>query len=135
MNALFCAMSPRLWAATLSPRILVVDDDKSARISLLGALTLAGFQTLSASTIAGAAELLAFQPDVVLVNLKLPDGHGSNLLRRVRFRDDVTAVGLLIPADSNPPGLGSCRPDAVFRKPLDLPDLLMWLTDPQPRSW
>jgi DNA-binding response OmpR family regulator len=114
--------------------VLVVEDDATARSSMLRVLTLAGFRTLAASTLAGAYEHLPFQPDVVLTDLSLPDGNGTSLIRRIRDRKEPIAIGVVTGADDALLHVAaSLQPDAIFRKPVDVPQLIAWLNDPVPR--
>src|SRR5262247_1575504 len=62
-------------------RALVVDDDLSFRLGVAELVQREGFQTGTAGDLAGAREQLASDPpDVVLVDLMLPDGSGLDLL-------------------------------------------------------
>ena len=127
--------SPRRHVSQLARRVLVVEDDALVRNALVRLLTLRGFETLSASTLAGGLEQLAFRPDVVLTDLHLPDGNGVDLLHRVRCRDGATAVAVITGADdATVASVRPLRPDAVFRKPFDAGELMRWLDDPRPRG-
>ena len=63
-------------------RALVVDDDLGFRMAVAELVGREGFQTITAASLAEAREQLAGDPpDVVLVDLMLPDGSGLDLLR------------------------------------------------------
>lgn len=67
-------------------RILIVDDESSLRTALFRVLDRQGFQVITAST-QKEAELLAGsdQPlDLAIVDLRLPDGDGIDLMTRLR---------------------------------------------------
>ena len=131
---MFFAVSPRLCVPSLARRVLVVEDDQSTRGALLRLLTIGGFQTLVAATFAGGCEQLAFQPDVVLTDLMLPDGCGLELIRRIRQRDETAVVAVLTAGnDTLVAEAMALEPDALFRKPFDANALLAWLADPRPR--
>jgi DNA-binding response OmpR family regulator len=73
--------------------ILVVDGDASARTDIRGACEHAGYQVLEAET--GADGLRQHQdarPSVVLLELTLPDGPGSDVCRELRKTDAVVPV-------------------------------------------
>ena len=63
------------------PRALIVDDDTEIRDALAEVAGLEGFETATAGSLAEARQRLATAPpDVVLVDLMLPDGKGLDLL-------------------------------------------------------
>jgi len=67
------------------PRILIVDDEKLVRWGLRKALEQAGFQAVEAATGAEALEVCADEvPDMVLLDYKLPDKDGLEVLRGLR---------------------------------------------------
>src|SRR5581483_1967574 len=51
-----------------------------------------GFATLGAGTLEEAREAMAKSPDIVLLDLVLPDGTGLDLLRERQGRSDVPIV-------------------------------------------
>ena len=64
------------------PRALIVDDDSSTRAALAEVAELRGFTVSTAGSLAEARERLAEQaPDVVMIDLMLPDGSGPDLLK------------------------------------------------------
>ena len=77
------------------PRILLVEDDGATRRSVADNLTAHGLRVADA---ADGAEALrrwdAERPDIVLLDLGLPDMDGSTIIRRVR-RDATTPILVL----------------------------------------
>ena len=66
-------------------RILVVEDDERLAQVLAGDLKLAGYEVLNASTGLAALEMAAREkPDIVLLDLGLPDLDGLEVARRLR---------------------------------------------------
>ena len=64
---------------------LVVDDSLTVRMDLAEALRSAGFESLLAATLAEARVLLERElPDVLVLDVLLPDGDGIDLLREIR---------------------------------------------------
>ncbi|MEP7206633.1 MAG: sigma-54 dependent transcriptional regulator [Casimicrobiaceae bacterium] len=63
------------------PTALIVDDDADARMALRELVEAEGFTALTAGSLAEARESMAEQPEIVLLDLMLPDGHGLDLLR------------------------------------------------------
>lgn len=75
-------------------RVLVVEDDDQVARVLVRALLRAGYRVVHAADVAEAYTLIAEQPpDIALVDLALPDGHGSAVVRRLR---EHPATGVLV---------------------------------------
>lgn len=68
-------------------RLLVVEDDAGIAAQLVTGLTLEGYVV---SQVATAAEALAHEPpDLILLDLGLPDADGVDICRELRLRGDV----------------------------------------------
>ena len=68
------------------PLILIVDDDKLTRWAVSRILGRAGYQVCEAGSLTeGAIALERQRPDVILLDIKLPDGDGFALLKAVRL--------------------------------------------------
>ncbi len=77
------------------PRILYVEDEPAIAEPMTAALERAGFETLTAGTLRRALELdERLSPDLLLLDLSLPDGDGRDLCREVRRRRDVPIIML-----------------------------------------
>ena len=75
------------------PRILVVEDEQAISEPLAESLVREGFDPTVAGSIADAELALADrEPDVVLLDVMLPDGDGRDLCRELRRRSDVPIV-------------------------------------------
>ena len=77
------------------PRILLVEDERSIAEPFARMLGREGFVATVAATAAGALE--AFdreQPDLVLLDLNLPDGDGRDVARELRSRSRVPIIML-----------------------------------------
>jgi DNA-binding response OmpR family regulator len=78
-----------------SGRILVVEDEESISQPFAEALRRAGFEAIVTPTAAGALELAASQdPDLVMLDLALPDGDGRDVCRELRRSSDVPIMML-----------------------------------------
>ena len=74
------------------PRVLLVEDDAVLRTFLADNLTADGFAPLEAESVADALRLLEYAPpDLVLIDLGLPDGSGLDLIARVRAADGLAS--------------------------------------------
>jgi len=77
------------------PRILFVEDEPSIAEPFSQALRRAGFDTTTVGTAAGALATAAeIVPDLVLLDLTLPDGDGREVCRELRRRGGVPIVML-----------------------------------------
>jgi len=77
-------------------RILIVDDEKAIRWSLGEALKGGGYEVDEAAT--AAAGVKAFQddpPDLVILDLKLPDGSGLKVLKQLRDLEPEVPVVMM----------------------------------------
>ena len=76
-------------------RILVVEDEESISQPFAEALRRAGFEAVVTGTAAGALALTDSEdPDLVMLDLALPDGDGRDVCRELRRRSDVPIVML-----------------------------------------
>jgi len=71
-------------------RILLVEDEETIAAPLADGLRREGFDVEWAAT--GAAALDASAPDLVLLDLRLPDTDGLDVCRRLRERSDVPII-------------------------------------------
>ena len=76
-------------------KILVIDDEPPIRKLLRMGLSTQGYEILDASNGKIALELLATNPDLVILDLGLPDIQGHELLRMIRGRNDSVPIIVL----------------------------------------
>src|SRR3954466_1980068 len=74
--------------------ILLVEDERSITEPLAAALQSEGFETLVAATVAEALELATRSPDLVLLDVMLPDGSGFDVCRELRRTSRVPIIML-----------------------------------------
>ena len=76
-------------------RVLVVDDEAAILRFLKPALDANDYEMTSAGTVADALKRIAAKsPDMVLLDLGLPDGDGKDVIRRVREWSDLPIIVL-----------------------------------------
>jgi len=76
-------------------RVLVVDDEAAILRFLKPALEANNYEMASAGTMAEAIKRIAAEtPDIVLLDLGLPDGDGKDVIRRAREWSDVPIIVL-----------------------------------------
>ncbi len=106
------------------PRILVIDDSESVRLSVRAFLEDAGLEVTDASTCAAALEAIAAAPvDAAVMDYMLPDGTALDLLPRMKG----IAVVVLTAHGSIDLAVRAMREGAenFLTKPVELPALLM----------
>ena len=83
------------------PEIVVLEDDRELRSLLMRGLREEGFHVTSAGS---AAELLRLlpgtRPDVLVVDVGLPDGDGRDVVQAIRARGDMAPVIFLTARDA-----------------------------------
>jgi two-component system KDP operon response regulator KdpE len=76
-------------------RVLIVDDEPPIRKLLRMGLTAQGYQVLEAPNGKAALELVAQGPDLIILDLGLPDVQGFDLLRTIRARNEQVPIVVL----------------------------------------
>jgi two-component system KDP operon response regulator KdpE len=76
-------------------KVLVVDDEPPIRKLLRMGLSTQGYEILEAPNGKTSLELLAQKPDIVILDLGLPDTQGLELLRMMRARNEVVPIVVL----------------------------------------
>jgi two-component system KDP operon response regulator KdpE len=77
------------------PKVLVIDDEPPIRKLLRMGLTAQGYEILEASSGKASLELLAQKPDLIILDLGLPDMQGLDLLRTIRARNEAVPIVVL----------------------------------------
>src|SRR5215469_6357498 len=72
------------------PTVLVVEDDRGIATQLVRGLSRAGYRVDHVMT--GREALAWGEPDVMLLDLELPDGDGVQVCRRMRERSDAAII-------------------------------------------
>ncbi|GGR83817.1 DNA-binding response regulator [Streptomyces humidus] len=85
-------MNAQATSGAEETRVLVVEDDRGIAESLVRGLRRAGYVVEGVST--GRAALSAPSPDVVLLDLGLPDIDGVEVCRRLRARSDAVIIAV-----------------------------------------
>lgn len=107
-------------------KILVIDDEKSIRRFMDASLTANGYTVLPARTGAEGVKAAAEEhPDVVLLDLNLPDKDGLAVLKEIRARSAVPVIILTVKnADADKEQLLDAGADDYLTKPFSLTELL-----------
>ncbi len=111
--------------ATAPAKILVVDDDPAIRNLVIRFLSQKGYQVESAAD--GESALMsfdAFNPDLVILDVNLPDSLGYNLCEQMQSRTDVFVLMLTSRTDTEDKAIGFRKgADDYLTKPFDLLEL------------
>jgi DNA-binding response OmpR family regulator len=110
---------------TASAKILVVDDDPAIRNLILRFLSQKSYQVESAEDGQSALKLFEqFNPDLVILDVNLPDALGYNLCEDMQDRTDVFILMLTSRADAADKKEGFLKgADDYLTKPFDLQEL------------
>jgi two-component system, OmpR family, response regulator len=114
-------------AVAAPARLLVVDDEPTILELLSGSLRLAGFEVVTASSGAEAVRAAASsRPDLVLLDVMMPDGDGFEALRRIRSPGSEVPVIFLTARDEAPDRVRGfdVGGDDYVTKPFSLEELL-----------
>ncbi|MGH7378072.1 MAG: response regulator [Candidatus Methylomirabilales bacterium] len=103
--------------------ILLVEDDPATRAALAASLQADGHTVLEAGTGLEALTVAAAAvPDLVLLDLRLPDAHGFDLAQRLREESRMANIPILAltayPADQAPTALVGSGCTGYLTKPI-----------------
>ncbi|MGC4061551.1 MAG: response regulator [Aquabacterium sp.] len=80
----------------MTHNVLIVDDSLTVRMDLQEAFDAAGFHSRGCATVAAAKDALGRTPlDVIVLDVRLPDGDGIELLETIR-NNDATAQAIVL---------------------------------------
>src|SRR5512132_3366743 len=109
-------------------RVLVIDDDLPLRGMLAAALRQHGFQVLLAGDGAeGHRALTIHNPDVILLDLAMPDVNGWDFLQRLQETGHLGTIPIVVVSAHvtvQPQALLQMGVAAILPKPFNLSDLI-----------
>jgi len=106
--------------------ILVVDDDENVRLLLEAELTLEGYEVVLADNgLAALKKIKEETPDLVILDLKMPDINGLEVLRTIRKENKELPIIICTAYEKikDDYTIWSGRVAAFLTKPLDLENL------------
>ncbi|MFM7055417.1 MAG: response regulator transcription factor [Planctomycetota bacterium] len=105
--------------------VLVVEDQPNLRRSIANALREDGYTVDAAAGLAEATRLLSAAPDVILLDIMLPDGSGLDWLKSLRHNHSETPVLILTARDSIQDRVSGldCGADDYLVKPFSIDEL------------
>jgi len=111
--------------AATGAHLLLVEDDEAMRRTVAANLTAHGYRIVEAADVAEAIRRWdAERPDVILLDLGLPDGEGTTIIRRVR-REATTPILVLSARGAEPDKVAAldAGADDYVTKPFGLAEL------------
>ena len=109
-------------------RVLVIDDDLPLRGMLSAALRQHGFQVLLAGDGGeGERALKIHNPDVILLDLAMPEVNGWDFLQRLQETGQMSKVKIVVLSAHlrvEPQAILQMGVAAILPKPFNLPDLI-----------
>jgi DNA-binding NtrC family response regulator len=107
-------------------RLLIVDDEASIRDMLAFFFHKRGFEVMTASNFTeGQASVLRSTPDLVLCDIKMPDGNGLDLLKKIKSESPKTPVIMITAHTSTADAIDAMKAGAVdyIAKPFNVEEL------------
>ncbi len=116
-------------AATSQKTVLVVEDDPWIRSLMADLLTGEGYNVVQAADgVAGLQQASEHDPDVILLDLAMPQKHGLDVLDELKSRQPTRDIPVIVVSAYAMLMMGSDsdarQADGVIQKPFDLADLL-----------
>ena len=115
------------------PRILIIEDDEYSREAIEHLLKAEGCETRSAARgVSGYCAARRFSPDVIVLDLNLPDIDGQRVLRKLRANRAMGQVPIIVitgySRDEIPAGVSSSA-DFCITKPASFDDVIRAIFD------
>jgi two-component system OmpR family response regulator len=115
------------------PRILIIEDDEYSREAVEHLLKAEGCETKSAAGgVSGYRAARRFSPDVIVLDLNLPDIDGQRVLRKLRANRVLGQVPIIVitgySRDEIPAGVSSSA-DFCITKPASFDDVIQAVFD------
>jgi DNA-binding response OmpR family regulator len=116
-------------------RVLLVEDEATLRSIIARNLVARGHSVTEADSAGEAlARLSEARPDLMLLDINLPDRSGWDILREVRSRGWNVPVVIISAVRVSPARLEEFRPLAFLPKPFPLEALLRVVEDARPKK-
>ena len=82
--------------ARFGTRVLVIDDSSTIVVLLRKMLAQNSYEVIEAASVAEALEAAKSKPDLIFLDIVLPDGDGFNVLRELRRQPDTRDVPVIM---------------------------------------
>ncbi|RKX26693.1 MAG: response regulator [Candidatus Zixiibacteriota bacterium] len=109
----------------MAKKILIIDDDDDIRTFLETLFKKEGYETVAASNgVAGLEIMKRENPDLVTLDLQMPQNTGTDFYRKLRRDDKYKNVPIIVISGLPGRHLALPEPFAVFDKPIDKDTLI-----------
>jgi len=81
---------------SLPVRVLAIDGHQIVLFSILHMLSGSGYSVCEASSLRQGLELAQEHPDVILLDINLPDGSGIDLCRRLKASPETRSIPVIL---------------------------------------
>ena len=91
-------------------KVLIIDDEEKLRSLLVRLIKLEGFSVNEAANLKQAFKAVAREePDVILCDVKLPDGNGIDFIKEIKLKHPLTEIVLLTAYGNIPDGVQAMK--------------------------
>ncbi|BAY12342.1 response regulator [Calothrix sp. NIES-2098] len=133
MTAQLLSINQRLKSQQ-NRRILLIEDNDVNRMLLSDYLSYCGFNVQSLSVGSALFSIVEkFQPELILLDLKLPDIDGYSLLEKIKHHQVLSKIPIIVVSafafrddQERAMSLGACR---YFVKPVNLKELILTIEE------
>ncbi|CAN5299058.1 sigma-54 dependent transcriptional regulator [soil metagenome] len=94
----------------MTGKVLIIDDEEQLRNLLARLIRLEGFSVIEAANIKAAHKAIEKdEPDVILCDVKLPDGNGVRFIKEIKDRHPIVEIILLTAYGNIPDGIQAMK--------------------------
>ena len=87
----------------MAKKVFVIEDDRDIRETIVYVLQEEGYEVIASENSKLLNTIDSQKPDIILLDLNLPDMHGEEVLRRLREMRGMDGVPVVVvSADANP---------------------------------
>ena len=113
------------------PFILLVEDDQQLRKIIARNLNVIGYSVLEADGYSKAVDQLAIKPDLVILDINLPDASGWDVARWIEAAMSPIPIIVTSGIRASQRDMKHFEPKAFLSKPFDIRQLLALILQPQ----
>ena len=89
-------LADKIWEVQMPKHIAIVDDDSDGVTATKTRLEAAGYRVSSTCGSGSTQDLIRFQPDLVLLDVSMPELDGFAILREIKRNADLATIPVII---------------------------------------